>query len=176
MFRDAGEYANEELLGMCQGFFGGLYWAWYEACLRAVGEEATNRILLELAERFADLEVVAAKQLWGGEPASLRDLTRVMDVVHRVVAYEGPTRGSTPLWQMEGAERAHEKIGHCPIHAATPEAWQRKGPSPLCSVYCHSIGQKFYAKMGYRIEQDSWLARGEPHCGYRIERISAVEA
>jgi hypothetical protein len=122
-----------------------------------------------LADNFSDLEVNAMKALWGGEFGNLQELTRALDVVHRVVAYEGPTRGSTPEWEMDGVNRAHESISHCPIHAATPEQFKDKGPTALCNVYCHSIGQKFYGKMGYTIVQDSWLAKGQSHCGYQIE-------
>jgi len=170
MFKDAADYSTEELLRMCQDFFGGVYWAWYESSLKTVGEAKTNEILEQLAESFSELEVNAMKELWGGEFKSLQELTRPLDVVHRVVAYEGKTRGSTPEWKMDGADKAHESIFHCPIHAATPQQFKDKKPTALCTEYCHKIGQKFYGKMGYTIAQDSWLAKGQSHCGYQISR------
>ena len=176
MFKDAADYTTEELLRMCQDFFGGVYWAWYESALKAVGETATNKILEQLADNFSELEVAAMKALWGGEFKNLQELTRPLDVVHRVVAYEGSTRGSTPEWKMDGVDRGHESISHCPIHAATPEHFKGKGPTALCTVYCNNIGQKFYDKLGYTIVQDSWLAKGQSHCGYRIERRVKGEA
>ena len=170
MFKDASAYSDEELLRMCQDFFGGVYWAWYEASLATVGEPATLKILEALSERFAGLEVTAMKALWGGDFANLHDLSRALDVIHRVVAYEGEVRGSTPQWNMSGADSGHEAIHHCPIHATTPEHLKGKGPTPLCTVYCQNIGQKFYGMLGYSIRQDKWLAKGHSHCGYQIDR------
>ena len=176
MFKDAGEYSAEELLRMCQDFFGGVYWAWYETSLKAVGEAGTHKILEQLADTFSELELTAMKALWGREFANLHEITRALDVVHRVVAYEGPTRGSTPEWKMDGLDKAHESISHCPIHATTPEQFKGKGPTALCNIYCHNIGQQFYGKLGYTIVQDSWLAKGQSHCGYQIGRSLLVGA
>lgn len=170
MFKDAMEYSQEELLTMCQGFFGGAYWAWYEASLKVVGEATTHKIMEQLADRFADMEVEAMKALWGGEFNSLKDMSRALDVIHRVVAYEGKKKGSTPEWKMEGLDKGYETIDHCPIHASTPESFKDKGATALCTIYCNNIGQKFYAKMGCTIIQDSWLTKGHTHCGFHIER------
>lgn len=170
MFKDAKDYSQEELLRMCQDFFGGAYWAWYEASLKTVGEVATHKILEQLADSFSDLEVTAMKALWGGEFKNLQEMTRALDVVHRVVAYEGKERGSTPEWKLDGVDKGYEIINHCPIYATTPEPFKNQGPTALCTIYCHNIGQKFYAKMGCTIVQDTWLSKGQTHCGYHIER------
>ncbi len=172
MFKDATTYSDEELLRMCQDFFGSVYWAWYEASLDTVGESATLDILKKLSERFAALEVTAMKALWGREFENLQQVTRALDVVHRAVAYEGPGRGSTPTWEMSGDDSAREKIHHCPIYATTPDRFKDKGTTPLCDVYCHNIGKKFYETLGFRIKQDQWLAKGHAHCGYQIGRAN----
>ena len=170
MFKDAMQYSDEELLRSCQAFFGGLYWAWYSAAVQAVGEEKTAEIMKVMCGRFAELEEVYMKQLWGGEFRSLQDLAKPLDVVHRMLTYEGRTRGSVPDWTWSDENKGYERIGYCPIHAATPEEFKDKGPTPLCTVYCHSIGQQFYGRMGCSIRQDSWLSKGGTHCGYHIEK------
>ena len=70
MFKDAAEYTTEEMLRMCQDFFGGVYWAWYESSLKTVGEAATNRILEQLADNFSDLEVPASSKRPGSNLAA----------------------------------------------------------------------------------------------------------
>ena len=170
MFKDAKDYTTEELLRACQDFFGAVYWAWYEVAVRVVGEEKANALLIELAEKFSALEAETMRQMWGKPFQSLVEITKPLDVIHRMVAYEGPTRGSTPVWAMENENKGYEKIYHCPIFATTPPEVKDKGPTALCTVYCHTIGQKFYGRMGCSIEQDSWLSKGQSCCGFRIER------
>ena len=172
MFKDAMQYTDEELLRACQEFFGGLYWAWYGAAVETVGAERTDEIMKLMCARFAELEEAYMKMLWGRDIGSLQELSKPMDVVHRMLAYEGPTRGSVPEWTWRGPDQGYERIGHCPIHAATPAEQKGKGPTALCTVYCHSIGQKFYGRMGFAIRQDSWLSKGDTHCGYHIEKRS----
>jgi len=170
MFKDAKNYSQDELLRMCQDFFGGLYWAWYEASVKTVGETEAHRILEQLADSFSDMEVTALEALWGGKFKNLHELTRALDVVHRVVAYEGEQPGSTPEWKMEDENNGHETINHCPIHATTPEHFKASEPTALCTIYCHNIGRKFYDKMGYTVRQDSWLSKGQTGCGFNIGR------
>jgi hypothetical protein len=96
-------------------------------------------------------------------------------VAESLLAYEGPERGSTPIWTMENDNRGHEQVHYCPIYAATPPELKDEGPTALRKLYCYSIGQEFYALMGCTIEQDSWPAKGQPYCGYKIERRPAHE-
>ncbi len=170
MFRDAKEYSNEELLRACQDFFGALYWAWYETAVKTVGEEKARQMLIELSEKFAELEAQTMHQLWGAPFQNLHQITRTLDVIHRMVAYEGFERGSTPGWTMENENKGYEQVGHCPIFATTPPEMKDKGATALCTVYCHSIGQRFYTRMGCTIEQDRWLSKGDSYCGFKIER------
>ena len=170
MFKDAKEYTTEELLRACQDFFGAVYWAWYEVAVKVVGSEKADALLIALSDKFSALEAETMRQLWGRPFQNLREITQPLDVIHRMVAYEGPTRGSTPVWAMENDNKGYEKIYHCPIYATTPDEVKEKGPSALCTVYCHTIGQKFYGRMGCTIEQDSWLSKGEAYCGFKIER------
>ncbi len=170
MFKPAQDYTNEELLRSCQDFFGAVYWAWYEVAVKVVGEEQANAMLIALSDKFAALETQTMLQLWGKPFQNLREITKPLDVIHRMVAYEGPTRGSTPQWTMENDNQGYEQLYHCPIYATTPPEIKEKGPTALCTVYCHSIGQKFYGLMGCSIEQDSWLSKGQPYCGFKIER------
>lgn len=163
MFKGAGEYTPEELLQSCQEFFGGLYWAWYRAALKVVGAEKAEQILMELAELFAESEVAYLKMLWGKEMKTLADISRPLDVVHRIVGYDYN-------WTWENENKAYEGIQRCPIYTATPEAFKGKGPSPLCTVYCKKIGEKAYARLGSTIEVDSRLSEGATCCGFRIER------
>lgn len=170
------QYTNEELLRACQDFFGGVYWAWYSASLKVVGEEKTHEVLMQIAGNFSEMEASFMKMLWGGEFNNLQELSKALDVVHRMVAYEGWKRGSVPEWKWTNENKGYEQIGHCPIYAATPEEFKDKGPTALCTIYCHTIGKKFYGKMGCTIEQDRWLSKGETHCGFHIERLVNISA
>ena len=174
MFKDAKEYTNEELLRSCQDFFGAVYWAWYEVAVRVVGEENANELLRALSDKFAALEAQTMLQLWGRPFENLREITKPLDVIHRMVAYEGPVRGSTPVWTFENDNKGYEQIYHCPIYATTPPEARERGPSALCTVYCHTIGIDFYGRLGCSIEQDHWLSKGEAYCGFKIERKSEL--
>lgn len=163
MFKHADEYTCEELLRSCQEFFGALYWAWYQAVVKVVGEERANEILLALAEEFAESEVAYLKSLWGRDFSTLREIADCLDVVHRMVGYDY-------AWTMDDDFKGYERITRCPIHSTTPEAFMGKGPTALCKVYCKNIGQKVYAKLDATIEQETYLSAGDADCGFRIER------
>lgn len=170
MFKKAGEYSCEELLRSCQDYFGAAYWAWYQAALKVVGEEKTKEMLEALAEAFARPEVEHLRILWGREFDNLQQISQCMDVIHRIVAYEGFSRGEPPQWDWTDEHTGYEQIGHCPIHATTPEEFRDKGPTLLCTVYCHNIGQTVYAQLGATISQDQFLTKGDKFCGFHITR------
>ncbi len=168
MFKEAMEYTPEELLRLAQDFFGGVYWAWFQAARKVVGVEQTNEILIELATQFAPQEIAYIKSLWGRDFEDMTGVTKTMDVIHRVLAYEGHKRGSVPTWNMESNLSGYEEIGHCPIHSTTPPEFQGKGPTELCTVYCHSIGNKVYALLNASIEQKACMPAGDSHCGFQV--------
>ncbi len=163
MFKPAEDYTCEELLRSCQEFFGGLYWAWYRAAVKVVGEEKAEEILVELSEVFAESEVEYLQSLWGKEFKTLADITPPLDVVHRMVGYDY-------AWTMENNFKGYERITRCPIHSATPAEFKGKGPGLLCTVYCKNIGEKAYARLDSTIEVDTRLSAGDACCGFKIER------
>ncbi len=170
MFRHAHEYTHEEMLCSCQDFFGTVYWAWYEVAVERCGEEKANAMLIELSKKFAAMEAQAMQDMWGKPFENLRQIADTLDIIHRAAAYEGSTRGSAPEWTMENDNAGYERIYHCPIHATTPAHLKDKGPTALCTVYCNDVGPRFYGHIGCTIEQDSWLTKGEPYCGFKIAR------
>lgn len=170
MFKEAEKYTCEEMLRAAQEFFGAQYWAWFQSARNVVGEEKTREILVEMANSFTDPEVQYIQSLWGKEFANLQEIAKCMDVIHRMLAYEGFQPGSPPHWTWENENKGHEQIGHCPIYSATPPEFKRNEPTDLCTVYCRNIGEKVYARLDATIRQDTFLSKGESCCGFHIER------
>jgi hypothetical protein len=158
-FKYSKDYSCEELLKSCQAFFGDQFWVWYQTVAKVVGEEKANEILLELAKRFAELEVDYVKMLWGKEFKNLEELTHCFDVIHAMVGYDCS-------WTMEDKFKGFEKISNCPIHSATPEELKGKG---ICKIYCNRIGEEAYSMLNAEISREKYLCDGDLYCGCRIE-------
>jgi len=159
VFKYAKDYSCEELLKGCQTFFGGQFWIWYQTTAEMFGEEKAGEILLNLAKKFAELEVEYVKDLWGKEFKNLGELADCFDVVHKIVGYDCS-------WTMEDEFKGYEKIFHCPIYATIPDGLRGK---QICKVYCNRVGKEAYSRLNYEITRDKYLPDGDSHCGCKIE-------
>ena len=158
-FKKADDYTCEELLAACQGFFGGQFWVWYESVEQVTGKEVAQKILYQLAQNFAELEVEYIKALRGKDIRDLEELAECFDVIHKMVGYDCS-------WQMENEFVGYETISKCPVFTAMPEKYKNSG---ICKVYCTRIGEKAYAALNCSITRDKYLPDGDPYCGCRIQ-------